>query len=130
MGYDYRQAVLDDVTEYINGHLDEFKGMDRDTLEDKLNEDLWTNDGVTGNGSGSYTFSTWQAEENLSHNWDIMEEMAEEFGIDEVKISTGYDHGAEWWDVSIRCYLLGESIAKALDELEESGFFEEQEDER
>lgn len=32
-----------------------------DELREALNDELWVCDHVTGNASGSYTFSTWQA---------------------------------------------------------------------
>lgn len=114
--YDYREAVKNDVRDYINDEIDlnEWKG-NRKELEEKLNEDLWTVDNVTGNGSGSYTFSTWKAEENLCHNLDLLEEALDEFGSDK-----GYllENGAEAADVTIRCYLLGSAISEVLDELE------------
>lgn len=82
--YDYLAAVCDDVREEIkNEYSDRFSEFsDLDELEEKLNEDLWLSDGVTGNGSGSYTFNTWQAEENLCHNFDLLSEAADEFGGD------------------------------------------------
>lgn len=114
--YDYREAVKNDVLEYINNevNLEEWRG-DRDGLEEKLNDDLWTVDSVTGNASGSYTFNTYEAEENLCHNLDLLAEACEEFGggCDLLK------DGAEACDVTIRCYLLGECIAAALDEIED-----------
>ena len=114
--YDYREAVKNDVLEYINNEVDleEWRG-DRDGLEEKLNDDLWTVDSVTGNASGSYTFNTYEAEENLCHNLDLLAEACEEFGggCDLLK------DGAEACDVTIRCYLLGECIAAALDEIED-----------
>ena len=123
--YDYREAVKNDVLEYINNEVDleEWRG-DRDGLEEKLNDDLWTVDSVTGNASGSYTFNTYKAEENLCHNLDLLAEACEEFGggCDLLK------DGAEACDVTIRCYLLGESIAAVLDDLESEGAFEEIDD--
>ena len=70
--YNYLEAVTDDVREYIRDEVDlaEWKG-DRDGLEEKLNDDLWTADSVTGNASGSYYCNAWRAEEALSHNWDL-----------------------------------------------------------
>lgn len=114
--YNYMEAVKDDVMQYIRDEVDlaEWKG-NRDGLEEKLNDDLWTVDSVTGNASGSYTFNTYAAEENLAHNWDVLEEALAEFGCDENPIKKG----AEWCDVTIRCYLLGQAIAEALDDLEE-----------
>lgn len=125
--YNYYEAVKNDVMEYINNEIDlnEWEG-NREGLEEKLNEDLWTVDGVTGNGSGSYTFNAWKAEENLCHNLDLLEEALDEFGSDK-----GYllEEGAEAADVTIRCYLLAPTIAEVLDELEADGAFGEEEDE-
>lgn len=125
--YNYYEAVKDDVREYIENeiNLNEWKG-NRERLEEKLNDDLWTCDSVTGNASGSYTFNTWKAEENLCHNLDLLEEALDEFGSDK-----GYllENGAEAADVAIRCYLLGSTIAEVLDELEDELTEDEEEDE-
>ena len=126
MSYDYKNAVLEDVKEYIENEIEltEWKG-DREGLEEKLNDDLWTADSVTGNGSGSYTFNTYEAEENICHNLDLLEEALDEFGSDH-----GYliDNGAEAADVTIRCYLLSGAISEALDDLESEGAFDEDEE--
>ena len=125
--YNYYEAVKDDVREYIENeiNLNEWKG-NREGLEEKLNDDLWTCDSVTGNASGSYTFNAWEAEENLCHNLDLLEEALDEFGSDK-----GYllENGAEAADVTIRCYLLGSTIAEVLDELEDEITEDEEEDE-
>ena len=111
--YDYRKAVKEDVLQYIKDeiNLEEFDTLDE--LEEKLNEDLWIEDSVTGNASGNH--SVREAEENIAHNWELLEEALEEFGSDANPISKG----AEWCDVTIRCYLLGECIAAALEEIED-----------
>lgn len=115
--YNYLEAVTSDVLDYIKEeiNLDEWKG-NREGLEEKLNDELWTVDSVTGNASGSYTFNTREAEENLAHNWDLLAEALDEFGQDGTDVLR---QGAEAMDVTIRCYLLGQAIAEALDELEE-----------
>ena len=115
--YNYLEAVTDDVREYIRDEIDlsQWKG-DRDGLEEKLNDDLWTDDSVTGNASGSYWFSAWKAEEAISHNWDLLAEALEEFGQDGTDV---LKQGAEAMDVTIRCYLLGQAIAEALEEIED-----------
>lgn len=124
--YNYLEAVTSDVLDYIKEeiNLDEWKG-NREGLEEKLNDELWTVDSVTGNASGSYTFNTWEAEENLAHNWDLLAEALDEFGQDGTDVLR---QGAEAMDVTIRCYLLGQAIAEALDELEEE-LAEDDEDE-
>lgn len=114
--YDYREAITADALDYIRGNIDleEWRGR-RDELEELLNDDLWITDSVTGNASGSYFFSAWKAEEAITHNWDLLEEAMQEF-CDECN---PIEKGAEWCDVAIRCYLLGECIAAVLDDLED-----------
>lgn len=114
MKYNYREAVKDDVLEYINNEIN-FEDFDTlEDLEEHLNDVLFNEDSVTGNASGSYTFNTYEAEENICHNFDLLADALDEFG-------GGCDiprDGAEAADVTIRCYLLGECIADALEEIE------------
>ena len=118
--YDYNEAMREDIREYIaeNYEREEIaeKLLDRDEWEEKLRDDLWTEDSVTGNASGSYTFSTWEAEENLCHNLGLLEDALREFGSEGADI---LERGAEWCDVTIRCYLLADVLSEVLDEYEE-----------
>lgn len=113
--YDYLTAVTADVTDYINNEINLCEYETADELKDELNERLFVNDSVTGNASGSYTFSTWQAEENLCHNLDLLGEALTEFGCDPDYMAK---NGAEACDVTIRCYLLSEAVSDAVDALE------------
>lgn len=124
--YDYLQAVTEDVKQYILDEVDASQYADREALEEALNDDLWTADSVTGNASGSYYCNAWRAEEALSHNWDLLVEALEEFGEDGTDI---LKKGAEAMDVTIRCYLLGQAIGAALDDLEEELTFAEDDSE-
>jgi hypothetical protein len=116
--YDYRQAVMDDIRNYIKDNGILVTPNNRCRLEEELNDSLWTNDSVTGNASGSYTFNTWQAEENLCHNMDLLAEAIDNFGADAGTYKDCME-SAETADVTIRCYLLNECISSVLDELEE-----------
>lgn len=113
MKYDYFVNVKEDVKDYIKENYDNLEDVDRDSLYD----DLFIEDSVTGNASGSYYCNAWKAEENISHNMDLLGEALEEFGynLDEVNI---FEKGAEWADVTIRCYVLGQVIDDAIEELE------------
>lgn len=108
--YDYLSAVTADVKDYINDNVDFADYENADELKDKLQDELWTVDRVTGNGSGSYTFSTWEAEENICHNSELIAEVEEEWG----KLKRDDPEGI---DVAIRCYLLPQAIDAAVDEL-------------
>lgn len=108
--YEYYDEIVTDIIYYIqdNVNVDDFESIEE--LEEHLHDLLWTEDSVTGNGSGSYTFNTWEAEENLCHNMDLLQEALECFGCD-IKC---LEKGAEWCDVTIRCYLLGSALHSAL----------------
>ena len=120
--YNYLEAIKADVRAYIEEeiNMDNFSGPAEDRedlrqeLEEKLNDDLWIADSVTGNASGSYYCNAWKAEEALCHNWDLLAEALEAFGGD---FGKAVKRGAEYCDVTIRCYLLGQAIAAALDDL-------------
>ena len=52
--YDYREAMAEDVKQWITDEVDLADWTeDRGGLVQQLNDDLWTADSVTGNGSGS-----------------------------------------------------------------------------
>lgn len=127
MRYDYESAVREDVEEAILDRytVDELVAMlredGRDSVEEKFEDELWTDDAVTGNASGSYTFNTYAAEENLCHNMDLLAEACGEFGG---TVGDAVARGAEYCDVTIRCYLLGGAISEFLDEFEREHFDE------
>ena len=117
--YNYLEAMKSDILDSIRDEINftEFKTLEE--LEEKLNDDLWTADSVTGNGSGSYTFSRAKAEEYVRDNWDLMKEAAEEFCDAERFMKWAFDEEWESIDVSIRCYLLGQAISEALEEMKQ-----------
>lgn len=120
MTYNYLESMKGDIRQWLedNDWKENYEGMTREDLEEKLNEDLWIEDSVTGNGSGSYTFNTYEAEGNICHNMDLLQDALEEFGCSDINI---IDKGAEWCDVTIRCYLLATAIHEVLDEDYEEG---------
>lgn len=114
--YNYLESVKQDVREYIEEHDIVVNEDNRDEVEQQLNEDCFICDSVTGNASGSYTFNTWQAEENLCHNLDLLGEAFSEFCVEGNALKEAME-SAEGCDVTIRCYLLGQAISEVLDEM-------------
>lgn len=130
MNYNYLEAMKEDVKEYVKNEaeltLDDLL-YNRSDLEEKLHDDLWVNDSVTGNASGSYFCNTYKSKECVLDNMDLLKEMCQEFGTGAEVIGQKFlDDEWEWMDVSIRCYLLGQAISEALDELEEELTSEEE----
>ena len=125
--YDYYTAVtnnvIDDIRESISGgYLDTREYADHEALAEHLNDALWTADNVTGNGSGSYTFNSARAAEYVTDNTDLVLDMVRDYGIDATTVGEHFLNGDwEWFDVSLRCYVLSQAVEDALDALEESG---------
>lgn len=112
--YNYNDAIREDIKNYIkeNG----IKASDYENIDeayDALYDNMFISDNVTGNASGSYTFSGWGAEENLCHNMELLGEALQEFGCTPDYIKKG----AEACDVTIRCYLLGGALMDVLSEM-------------
>lgn len=127
MSYNYLEALKEDIRQAIEEgyNLDEYRG-NREELEQKLNDDLWIDDSVTGNASGSYTFNSYKAMEYVKDNLNLVSEMASEFCVSHDEIGEHFlNEDWEYFDVSIRCYLLGQAINEVLDEIEEAGQLDE-----
>lgn len=123
MNYNYFEAIREDVREYIeeNYTAEEIREnlKNREEWEEKLNDDLWTEDHVTGNGSGSYTFSTATAEEYVKDNLSLCIEAMITFGYEAKTFGEKvYEEEWEYLDVTIRCYLLNGAISDTLNDLE------------
>ena len=106
---DYKNEIKQDLLEYA-------KENEGASLE-QFREYAWTADSVTGNGSGSYTFNSAQAAENVADLIfsDELLDMFREFGEDHIPV----EKGPEYIDVSIRCFLLDEVISENEEEIKE-----------
>lgn len=127
--YNYRDEMKNDVLEAIKYNYTLSDYETREELEERLNDELWICDSVTGNGSGSYTFNRCQAWEYVKDNMDLLREAVDAYGEKEALADKFMEEDYEWMDVSIRCYLLAEVISDALDELEEEFERDEEEEE-
>lgn len=107
---DYKQAVKDDAIEAVNNG-------DYDYCEDfdAAFDDMWCDDSITGNGSGSYTFSTAKAKENTSSLiWD--DEFTDECAGMCIDLAEMLKKGPEALDVTARCL----ALSYVRDDIEEA----------
>lgn len=119
--YDYYKNVREDIKQRLNEWLDFNKinsYSDIDEVISAVYDDFFNSDSVTGNGSGSYTFNSWAAEENLCHNMDLLKEALDELGGE----LNDYIDSAEACDVTIRCYVLGQLVRDVVTEFVEEQF--------
>ena len=129
-GYDYLESMKEDVLSAIEHQYTLADYENREEFEQVLNDELWIDDSVTGNASGSYTFDSVDAKDYVTGNMDLLKEMIDEFGIDAKTVADHFmNEDWEYFDVSIRCYLLGQAISAALDEIDEDEFRQDEEEE-
>ena len=123
--YNYYDSMKEDIKNYIaeNYTAEELneKMLDFDDFSEELNDDLWTVDSVTGNGSGSYTFNRATAKDYIlsdSENVDLLREALKEFCVEADTIAEKFlSEEWEYFDVTIRCYILGGVINDVLEDL-------------
>ena len=122
MNYNYLESIKADVKEYINNNIDFQDFEDIDELREKLNDDLFVEDSVTGNASGSYTFNSYRAKEYVMDGMDDLLNAISDFGIDAKEVGEKFlNEEWEYFDVTIRCHLLGQAIDEVLDDMESDG---------
>lgn len=124
--YNYMEEMKNAIKDEIKESYPVCDFANREEMEEQLNEELWISDSVTGNASGSYTCNTWKAKEYvLEDGIQYLSDMAREFGVDMSEMGEHFvNEDWEWFDVSIRCYLLSTAISEVLDEMEENKEFD------
>lgn len=118
-GFNYLDAVTADVIEYIHEEVNAADFENREDMETELYDILFTEDSVTGNASGSYTFNAYKAKEYVFADPDAVAEALEEFCVDAKTIADKFlSQDWEYFDVTARCGVLGLAISTALDSME------------
>ena len=117
--YDYENVMREDIKNYLYENYSKSELIENVGLEcfrEELYDNMFINDDITGNASGSYTFSNRQAQEYVLDNKELLKEAYEEFGGDLGKDFV--DDNFEKMDVTIRCYILGTVLYEVLKDLE------------
>ena len=114
---DYYQQVKNDAIDAIDEQFD-CGYWDGNTEWDVVYDNIFVDDAVTGNGSGSYFFNAAKAREAVADAiWDekILNALSE-IGISGDRIAQYLrDNDAESLDVCIRCAMLGEVYGEIED---------------
>lgn len=119
MKYNYLENMVNDIKEVIEYYnIDTYE--DREDAEQGLYDEMWCDDSITGNGngSGSYTFCRATAKKYVLDNMKLCIEALKEFCVEAETVAEKFlSEDWEYFDVTIRCYLLGQAISKVLDEI-------------
>lgn len=122
--YDYYLEVTNDIENWMEwNEFDLSQFEDREEAAEYLNDILWTEDEITGNGSQFYA-NEEECEEYLCHNISLIIEACENFAVNYLELHKYYvqETLARCLDCTIRCYILPEAIEKALITWEGYGF--------
>lgn len=124
--YNYLEAVKDDVETWLVDNSSQFEKIkdnnkidgviDWDGVKEDLNDILWNEDSITGNGSGSYTFNREKAREYVfDDGLQYLEDLVDEGWLTYESIGKHItDCDFESLDVSLRCYFLSQAIEEAI----------------
>lgn len=117
--YDYLEAMKEDVKKWINDNKDSIdKVGSLDELKEQLNDDLWADDDITGNGSDAgYPMDDAEMREAVHENSELCKDALLDFGTTSDKIAEKFLEGDYvFFDATIRCYLLAQAIDEVVDE--------------
>lgn len=116
--YNYLESMKEDIKQYIEENINIKDYESQEDAEEKLHDELWTEDSVTGNASGSYTFNRELAKSYVMDNLDLLKESAQAFCCKDRAEKWLFDEAFEDADVTIRCYLLTYALNEVLDEFD------------
>lgn len=116
----YREEVYNAINEYMADHeyfINLANYDDADDLQSDLYDDMFVSDEVTGNASGSYTFNSYKARENVLADIETVKDALNEFGVSADEIGDKFlNEEWEYFDVTARCYVLGECLAQFIED--------------
>ena len=118
--YDYMETVMADVREWLDDNAPD--NTEEQLTEKEVYDECWVDDSVTGNASGSYTFSRYEAKQNFMQDdnvQDYLRNMCDE-GFTSMDEIGAYVVSDDWekLDVMIRCWCLGEAVHTVMEERE------------
>ena len=123
--YDYYSEVTNEIENWMDKEdpfdLSQFEN--REEAADFLRDKLWAEDDITGNGPNGYASET-KCEEFLCHNWDLVIEGFDTFGVSIPDLQAQYKKNslARYIDCFVRLYVLDNAIESALITWEGYGF--------
>lgn len=115
--YDYSTVVKNDCIKYLSYEYTHNKftlDMSDDEIYNLYYDDMLDSDDITGIGSSSYTINEYKAEENLTHNLELLYDACMELDYDITILQN-----PELCDCVIRYYLLSTCLYSAIKEFKE-----------
>lgn len=119
--YNYREEMIKNIKNYIikNNWIEKnyHTGDDYSEMLDRLYDELWDKDEITGNGLNYYDDEN-KCVTYVMENLPLFFEASREFeAFPMTKMSWEDKHAAQHMDAIIRCYLLRDCLEEACEEL-------------
>ena len=116
--YSYRETVKNDVREWMEENYTQWQDLTECEADEYVYDACWVSDSVTGNASGSYTFSRLEARDNFfndSESEEYLDDMISEEFTSCIEIGDCV-RNSDWekLDVLIRCWLLGQAVHEVV----------------
>lgn len=115
--YNYYKEMANDIFLYIKDN--ELFPKDDETMwqyEDRLFDELWCEDCITGNG-GMFYAPEDDCLDYVAHNLDLYFQAANEWdSFPKASDQWIYINPGQYMDCTIRCYILGQCISQVVDE--------------
>ena len=123
--YNYLEAMKQDIINYIRDEVTTTDFTDIDELRQTLEDDLWIDSTITGNGGYNYADNE-TSKSYINGNENLLKEALFEFCVDKEKIVDKFFSGDyAYFDSIIRCYMLSQAVGAALEEIESELIFAE-----
>lgn len=118
--YDYREAMIADIKEYLSDNNIEITDSNREELEEELYDKLWDEDSITGNGPFNYASEEECKTFIMSVPTPIIADILREYDTSYNTLLNALqeENIYRFLDTSIRCYYLGECLYQVLYEEE------------
>lgn len=123
--YNYHEQVRADIYmmleenfyEYFEGVTAEDVKRDPYEVADRIADDLFNSDSVTGNASGSYFCNSYSAMEAVIDNIPLLREAVDSWSLENELIDWFLEERWEDMDVTIRCYVLHECACEVMEDI-------------
>ena len=124
MNMEYLEQIKDRIEEDYD--FDDYieEGQDQEELYEKLYNDMWVDDNITGNGSTEgYTRGDQEYAKEMvcDDGLDILRDAVSDFGCQEEAFKAFIKQDFIYLDTTIRCYLLSQALTEVL---KEKGLYE------
>lgn len=114
--YDYHEAMIADIKEYLSDNNIEITDSNKEELEEELYDELWDEESITGNGPFGYASEEECKTFIMNVSTPIIADILREYDVSYNTLLNALqeENIYRFLDSHIRCYYLGECLSQVL----------------